>query len=163
MSAILTEPLYHAELIDGVEVAKPLPKKLHAVIQSYVIRTLGSRVSASYQVLSELNVLCGVDRLVPDVTIAYRNAHYVDGDLADPAVFAVEIMSPGQTLSNIVDKAERICRAGAPLCWIIWPERRQSWILSQERFIEARNPLQVPLSEAEHIEVDLEEMWAELD
>ncbi|MBV8808436.1 MAG: Uma2 family endonuclease [Acidobacteriaceae bacterium] len=122
-----------------------------------------SRVPNSYQVLSELNVLCGADRLAPDVTIARRNARYVDGDLADPAVFAVEIMSPGQTLSNILDKAERICRAGTPICWIIWPEWRQSWLLGRERFVEATDPLWIRLSEGENIEIDLKEMSAELD
>lgn len=163
MSAVLTKPLYHAELIDGLEVVKPLAKKLHALIQSYLIGLFRLRVPKTYQVLSELNVLCSSDRLVPDVIIAHRDARYVDGDLADPPLFAVEIMSPGQSLSNIVDKAERICAAGTPRCWVIWPERRQSWLLSQEQFAEAADPLRIPLSEGEYIEAGLKEMWAELD
>ena len=34
MSAVLTEPIYHTELIDGREIQKPLPKNLHAFTQS---------------------------------------------------------------------------------------------------------------------------------
>ena len=34
MSTVLTGTAYHSELIDGREVEKPLPKLLHARIQS---------------------------------------------------------------------------------------------------------------------------------
>ena len=79
-----------------------------------------------YRVLSELNVLCGDDRLVPDITVARRNAKYRDGDLADPASLCIEIFSPGQTFSTLLDRAERLVKAGTPVCWLIWPERRQA-------------------------------------
>ncbi len=39
MSATLAPP-YHVELIDGVELQKPLPKKLHFLTQRFVLRLL---------------------------------------------------------------------------------------------------------------------------
>jgi hypothetical protein len=90
MSSVLTQAPYHTERIDGQEIEKPLPKKLHAIIQSYIMIAAAALLSrASYRVLAELNVLCGhdhQDRLVPDITIALRSATYLAGDLVDPAV-----------------------------------------------------------------------------
>ena len=167
MSSVLTESLYHVELIDGREVQKPLPKKFHAIIQSYLIAVLTARLpKRQYQVLSELNVLCGEDhrdRVVPDITVALRAAVYREGDLLGPAVLCVEILSRGQTLSTLLDRSERLLKAGTPLCWVIWPERRQAWTYAQEDLRVADETLIVPMNEGKTIEVSLAEMWAELD
>jgi Uma2 family endonuclease len=159
MSAILVDPAYHLERIDGREVQKPLPKKLHALVQSYLIRILSVNTQPNVRVLSELNVLCGDDRVIPDVTVVPRNARYIDGDLADPAILAVEILSPGQPLSILIDKAERLIKAGTPVCWIIWPERRQAWMFSVDALREAGETL----TAGNAIEVGLAAMWADLD
>jgi Uma2 family endonuclease len=107
-------------------------------------------------------VLCGKDRLVPDITIVEQSARYEDGDLADPPILAVEIMSPGQTLSQLLDRCERLQKAGTPQCWIVWPERRQAWTYTPGSFAEASERLAAALGEGS-IEVSLAEMWAELD
>ena len=138
---------------------------LHAIIQTYLIRALSSSLPDGLEVLSELNVLCGrnhQDRLVPDVTVAARTAVYREGDLFDPAVLCIEILSPGQALSNLFDKAERLLAAGTPVCWIIWPESRQAWIYRQDAMHEATEYLSAE-SEDGRLEIRLAEMWAELD
>ena len=164
MSTVLVEPQYHMELIDGREIQKPLPKNRHAFIQSYLVQWFGRELPKRFRSASELNVLCGPDRLVPDVTVMARNARYDDGDLADPAVLAVEILSPGQTVANLFDKAGRLVKAGTPVCWVIWPERRKSWEYSASDLVEAKDFLTAPLPEAnEPLAVPLAEMWAELD
>ncbi len=165
MSTVLAHTPYHSELIDGREIEKPLPKKLHAIIQSYLIHALGSSLPEALRVLNELNVLCGrnhEDRLVPDVTVAARNAAYRDGDLLDPAILCVEILSPGQALSSLFDRAERLIAAGTPVCWIIWPERRQAWIYRQDAMHEAVERLSADPEHGE-LAISLAEMWAELD
>jgi Uma2 family endonuclease len=164
MSTVLTQPAYHLELIDGREIQKALPKLLHAIIQSYLIRVLSTQFSEQkYRVLSELNVLCGEDRLVPDITVAGRNAKYRDGDLADPALLCIEIFSPGQTFSTLLDRAERLLKAGTPACWLVWPERRQAWTFTAEKLREATEVLSAPRGDEDSIEVNVAEMWAELD
>ncbi|HEY1947781.1 MAG TPA: Uma2 family endonuclease [Bryobacteraceae bacterium] len=159
MSTILIDPAYHLERIDGREVQKPLPKKLHAFVQSYLIRILSGKAQPNVRVLPELNVLCGDDRVIPDVTVVRRNARYIDGDLADPAILAVEILSPDQPLSILIDKAERLIKAGTPMCWIIWPERRQAWMFSVDALREAGETL----TAGNAIEISVAAMWADLD
>lgn len=162
MSTAVT-PGYHLELIDGREIEKPLPKKLHVFVQTYLASVLARDLPRAYRAGSELNVLCGADRLVPDVTVMKRDAKYIDGDLADPAVFAVEILSPSQTVGQLFDKADRLVRAGALMCWIIWPEKRRAWIYSADDVVEAREVLVVQLPCGNRIEIPLDAVWAELD
>ncbi len=163
MSTVLVQPTYHVELIDGREVQKPLPKLKHARIQTYLIRKLGNDLSRTYEALSELNVLCGEDRLTPDVTVSRRDARYENENLAEPAVFCVEILSPGQRLAELFDKADRLLKAGTPLCWIVWPERRKAWMYSIDDLQEATTHLKAPLPEGGVLEVELAAMWGELD
>lgn len=163
MSTVATEPVYHLERIDGREIQKPLPKKLHFLIEGFLVAVLRRELSRRYQAGPELNVLCGEDRLVPDVSVVQRNARYEDGDLADPPQLAIEIMSPGQTVGQLFDKADRLVRAGTPVCWVIWPERRQAWMYSADHMTEANETLTASLSDGSQIEVKLAEMWAELD
>jgi len=169
MSIALTDAVYHRELIDGREIQKPLPKNLHAFIQTYLLQWFGRELPKQYRVASELNVICGSDRLVPDVILTTRNAHYVDGDLVDPPLLAVEIMSPGQTLSDLLNKCERMLATGTPICWVIWPERREAWTYTRDEALrEATRILSVALpnsasgSEVEYLRIPLAEMWAEL-
>ncbi len=167
MSAILAESLYRVERIDGREVEKPMPKKLHAIIQAYLIAALSANLlKRKYQVLSELNVLCGAehrDRVIPDVTVALRTAEYREGDLFDPALFCVEILSPGQSFSSLLDKAERLLQGGTPVCWIIWPERRQAWVYRKDDLHEAAAALKPELPDGDSVEIATAEMWAELE
>ena len=163
MSTVLVQPTYHVELIDGREVQKPLPRLKHARIQTYLIRKLGNDLGRTYEALSELNVLCGEDRLTPDVTVSRRDARYENENLADPAVFCVEILSPGQRLAELFDKADRLLKTGTPLCWIIWPERRKAWMYSANDLEEAKTHLRAPLHEDSSVEVELAAMWGELD
>ena len=162
-SPLVVSPTYHVELIDGREIEKPLPKKLHTFIQVFLVMRLGAIVSQGFRIASELNVLCGPDRLVPDVMIIRRGAKYHDGDLEDPPALAVEILSPGQTIGALFDKAARIVAAGAPSCWVIWPERQRAWIYSSYDLIEASESLTARLAENETVTIPLNDLWASLD
>ncbi len=165
MSPVLADAEYHLELIDGLEIQKCLPRKLHAGIQSYLIRALGAKLPDFLEVLGELNVLCGEnqqDRVVPDLTVVRLDATYHDDDLFGPAILCVEIMSPGQMLSSLLDKSERILKGGTPLCWVIWPERCQAWMYGPDGLIEAAQLLFAD-GPADRLEINLAEMWAKLD
>ncbi len=162
MSTVVVEPAYHTELIDGHEIEKPLPKNLHAFIQTFLAAAFSTRLPRRYRAATELNVLCGPDRVVPDITVMERSARYENGDLADPPTLVVEIMSPGQTLSDLLDRCERLQKAGTPQCWLIWPEKRQAWTYAPGSFHEATEILTVSLDQTV-IEISLTEMWSELD
>lgn len=129
MGALSTKFEYHVERIHGEEIQKPLPKLLHAIVQTRLIVALAQLIeSVRFQVLTELDVLIGGgDWIVPDVTVAAKNASYDNGMLAGPAVLAIEIMSPGQTIGQLFDKCELLHAAGTKHCWVLWPAKRTAW------------------------------------
>ncbi len=168
MSAVSTIPQYHVELINGREIEKPLPKKLHVFIQWYLIVELTRQLSPQYRALPELNILTGGktpdgrrEYIVPDVTVVAVGAKYEEGDLAEPPVWGVEILSPGQTIGDLFIRAERLLALGCPLVWVIWPEKRRAWEYRSD-VEEQRVELTGRLPNGEEIRVPLAEMWATL-
>lgn len=52
------------------------------------------------------------------------------------ASLCVEIMSPGQTLSDMISKCERLIAGGCPMCWLIWPAKRLAYTFSDSVGLE---------------------------
>ncbi len=130
MSTAPTACDYQVELIDGQEIQKPLPKTLHGIVQARLIVEL-SRWTGQLNLIvsSEQDVLCGPDRLIPDVTVASANGPFENGSMKSENLdLAVEIMSPGQTFLDMLGKCERLVLTGTRMCWIIWPKRRKAWV-----------------------------------
>jgi Uma2 family endonuclease len=122
---------YHVELIAGREVPKPLPKRLHWIIQARIFRELLKwEGSLDVEVGTEVDILCGPahdERLIPDVAVVSKNGQYRDGVLVSGAILAVEIMSPGQTIGQLFDKCEKLHAADTRDCWVLWPKKRAAW------------------------------------
>ncbi len=124
---VLVDSAYHTELIDGLEVEKPLPKRLHGMLQAFITAWLLRHLPQTLDVMTELNVICGADRLIPDIVVARGSAVYVNEDLAEAPLLVVEILSPGQTISEMLDRCTRLLRFGTGTCWIIDPVKRKAW------------------------------------
>lgn len=170
MSTVLTTPQYHVELIDGREVEKPLPKKLHVRIQKYLIVELTRQLPHRYEVLPELNILTGGrtpegrrEYIVPDLTVVAAGMKYEDGDLAESPIWGVEILSPGQAIDDLFVRAGRLLKLGSPLAWVIWPEKRKAWEYRPDDLIQKQDAFLGELPTGEEIRVELAPMWAELD
>ena len=162
---------YHVELIDGREIEKPLPKKLHFFIQRYLVLVLTRLLPPQLAAGSELNVLTGGrtmdgrgEYVVPDVVVVDLDARYEDGDLAEPPILAVEILSPGQTIGDMFMRAERLLKLGTPRVWVIWPEKRKAWEYSGlPSSFELKEMTDVLSMFGMEVEIRLADMWAELD
>ncbi len=132
---------YTVELIDGEEREKVVPKRLHQRIQRYLMYLFKDLLQFGWEAMSEQNVLTGKimpdgrrEYVVPDVIVAPTSAKYVEGGLAEPPGLAVEILSPGQTIGDMFNRAQRLVNLGAPLVWVIWPERRRVWEFAEGSF-----------------------------
>ncbi len=163
MSAVLTQPVYHEELIDGEKVQKALPKRPHIRLQKYLTSFLDKQLPEFLEALPELNVIVESDRLIPDITVAYRKARYIEDDLADAPLLAIEILSPGQTLSGMMNKCERLLNAGVPSCWIFWPEREKAWEYTGRDLVEITPDYKLTLEDEAGIiailALNLDDMW----
>lgn len=128
MGAVSQKFEYHVEKIHGQEIQKPLPKRLHWIVQARIFRELLKWEGAlQIDVGAEVDLLCGDDRLIPDVAVVKKNAQYHDGVVIGGAELAVEIMSPGQTIGQLFDKCEILHAGGTKHCWVIWPAKRTAW------------------------------------
>lgn len=170
MSTVLTTPQYHVELIDGREVEKPLPKHLHAMCQTFVAEELNHAFQRQYRAVSELNILTGGrtpegrrEYIVPDITVMAPGMRYEDGDLAESPLWAVEILSPGQTIDDVFVRAGRLLKLGCPLTWVIWPEKRQAWEYRPNDLTEKFDALTGELPDGTQVRVELAEMWEEMN
>lgn len=166
MSVVTTGPVYHRELIDGREIEKPLPKKLHFLVQRFLLLLLSRELPSRYLAGPELNILTGGkitdgrrEYIVPDLVVIERSARFEDGDLAEPPLWAVEILSPGHTIGDLFIRAERLLKLGCPLVWVIWPEKRKAWEYTPGDLQEAGSTL----TASNQIQVPLSQMWADLD
>ena len=178
MSALLQtapEPgyRYHVELIDGREVEKPMPKNLHTWIQVYLIVTLAKMLPQAFEPLSELNVLTGAytadgrrEYICPDVQVASKTAKYEEGMLAEPPLLGVEILSPGQTITELFGRADRLVKLGTANVWVIWPEKRRAWEVGAALIDETTTNLSMrlpPGTDPEYVKIHLADMWKVLD
>lgn len=164
---------YHIELVDGLEIEKPMPKKLHTWIQVFLIQTLGRLLPEAFEALSEQDLLTGEQTadgrrgwICPDVQVAPKTARYDDGMLAEPPILGVEILSPGQTITHLFVRADRLVKASAQNVWVIWPEKRRAWMVGAGLIDEARDNLTFSLSAGstpEYVNISVGEMWKVLD
>ena len=117
----------------GAAVRKSMPTALHGIVQ-LVISMLLER--AGWNTASEvrLKVISEVEP-VPDV-IAVRGKFKGRYPTAAPAL-CIEIMSPRDTLAKTLDKAKHYISWGSQCVWIIDPEKRTAWTLSQQGAPEA--------------------------
>jgi Uma2 family endonuclease len=142
-----------------------LPNKRHAIIQNFLLIRFAQLLPKSYRSLPELNVLCGADRIVPDITVFRRGASFIDGDLANPPALVIEIASPGQTSDDLKDKCFRLVRSHPSAeCWIILPEKRQAGrIFGQTVDLPLETEAITSNNLPDGLSVSLAEMWAALD
>ncbi len=124
------------EVLEAAEECKPLPKRLHSIVQQRIIALLVRELGLDVA-LPELAVgVLDAERkqIVPDVVVVHPGAQYERGVLTNGAVAAVEIMSPEQSFAGMVDKCERMLISGiVPVCWLLWPEHTAAYTFDLRR------------------------------
>jgi len=112
----------------GKAVQKTMPTTLHGVVQ-FLIATLLERARWNTSTEVCLKIVPNVEP-VPDV-IAVRGKLERPYPTAAPEL-CVEILSPGDPLVKVLEKARRYLSWGSECVWIIDPENRTAWTCSRE-------------------------------
>jgi len=126
------------ERVDARLVERPLPNEQHARIQYAVTTLLREQAKALHcDVLQEWTLDERPDSahnwMTPDVLVADKSApRAASGHLLPPAVLAVEVLSPDQTISAMRLKALRYFAWGVAHVWIIDPAARSAVTLSAD-------------------------------
>jgi Uma2 family endonuclease len=117
-------------------IARPLPNEDHARVQLAITILLREQAKTlNYSVLQEWtldeNELPAHNWMTPDVLVGAKSAPRAEsGHLLPPAVLAVEILSPDQTVGEMRLKALRYFSWGVSYVWIIDPVAKSAVTLS---------------------------------
>ncbi len=123
---------YRYELLKGVLLRMPPPRKSHARLVALLLRLLTPYCEANGlldQLLADSGYELGTAGmapivLAPDVSIA-RTTNLSDTTYdSDAPLLAVEVVSPLQSRPLMQDKAELYLASGTALVWVVWPESR---------------------------------------
>lgn len=101
---------------------------------------------------------------MPNLVVVRENARYEGGILVEPPELVVEVVSPGQTLDDLIAKCQMFARFGVRHGWAIWPERRQAaMIASDASVVRADDPRDVlRTSTAPQVALSLSGLFAQL-
>lgn len=105
-----------------IERNKPMPSFNHSIIQANLVTELRVRYKNKYRIASELSLDLANWPSVPDISIYPKKPLDLRNDLTtvtEPPLCAVEIISPSQSLSELIVKAEEYFRHGVRSCWIV--------------------------------------------
>jgi Uma2 family endonuclease len=129
------------EYIDGKVVRKVAPKRSHSVLATLLCtHMIGySRPRKLGLVYIELRCTFGGRSLVPDLCFIPRGRipRGPDGDPVDDIFFApdlvIEMISPGQTVKNLLARLTWCVRNGVRLAWLIQPSKRRVFLVRSDR------------------------------
>ena len=116
-----------------IERGKPMPSKNHAILENRLVRTLGNKYEGKYDILPELSFEFKTGRKTPDVAILpVLEANWLDDEIrmTEPPLGVIEILSPSQSLQEILDKLPDYFEAGVQSCWMVVPPLRMIHVFS---------------------------------
>ena len=101
---------------------KPIPSLNHSVVQLNLGSELRSRYKNKYRVASELSLDLSDWPSVPDICIFPKMPLDLQNDvtaMTEAPLCTVEIISPSQSLTELVTKARDYFNHGVKSCWIV--------------------------------------------
>ena len=107
-----------------MERGKPMPSLNHGIIQTNTAVALTTRYRSTFRFSSETSLDLGDWPSTPDILIFPPAPLDLKADkikVKEPPLGVIEILSPTQSLNDLVEKADQYFAAGVKSCWIIIP------------------------------------------
>ena len=142
---------------------KPMPSKVHAYIQLNIGFELKSRYKDRFTFLSELSLNLDGWWSVPDLSIYSKMAIDVRQDeirVTTPPLCAIEIISPMQSLQELIDKAKAYFEHGVQSCWLVLPGLRSIYVFSSFDEFQTFTHTDTLLDDTLKISIPLAEVFA---
>jgi Uma2 family endonuclease len=123
----LEETKPYLEYACGEAFEKPMPNRLHAVVQRYLILVLAPFLDSTGlgEVFPEFRCIFGPPgrerAYVPDLTVVTRERLTADLYLRTAPDLAIEVLSPDQHTARFLDKVQFYLLNGVRLVWVIDP------------------------------------------
>ncbi len=150
------------DYLEGEVRERNLGDQLHSIVQAFFTgvfrvnsRTWGVRA------LPEMRVQVRLERYrVPDVCVIGRQTAF-ERILTRPPLLCIEVLSPGDSLSELQERVDDYAAMGVQHIWAVDPMRRRAYIASAAGFVQPQG--RELIIEGTPIRVSLDELFAELD
>lgn len=115
------------EYADGVAIQKPMPKTRHSILQKRLLSEVDNQ-SDDYTALPELRCTFGGRSVVPDIAVIAWNRIQVnevgepEDNFTEAPDWTIEILSPEQKATRVIDNILHCLRHGCKLGWMIDPD-----------------------------------------
>lgn len=116
-----------------LERGKPMPSKLHGYVQLRIGTMLEVGYGERFTLFSELNLDLNQWESVPDLCIYPKMKIDFSEDeirVTEPPLAAIEILSPTQSLQELIDKAKKYFAKGVGSCWLVIPVLKNIYVFS---------------------------------
>jgi Uma2 family endonuclease len=115
------------------ERGKPMPSLNHAVLQRNLLFSLIPFIE-KYELLPEISIKIDDWGATPDIGIFEKQNIDFKHDVIKldfVPLCAIEILSPTQSLSELIDKSEQFFLKGAKSYWLVLPQLENIYVFSQ--------------------------------
>ena len=115
-----------------IERNKPMPSLNHSLIQSNLIMELAI-YRQKYSIASELSLDLTDWPSVPDLSFLPKKSMDLKNDvtaITEPPLGVIEIISPSQSLNELVLKADKYFEHGVQSCWLVLPTLGNIYVFS---------------------------------
>lgn len=127
------ETEYH---IDSEEEDDEMPPRIHGYLQFQILLLLKELLKDGFKPSPPVTFKGVTQRYTPDVSIYHAAPiRLLTNPASDeiPPLLAIEIISPGQTISAMVKKCEGMIASGVEECWIVEPANESITVCTKER------------------------------
>jgi len=112
-----------------------MPTMIHGELQLMLLRLLMQCLKAEFRVLPPVTFQGVGRKFTPDVVVYPKDYRQVPESslVLEPPLLAVEIISPGQTMRDMVNKCQGMVASGVEECWIVEPANETVTVCTAER------------------------------
>lgn len=141
---------------------KPMPSKLHSIVQANVVFELKTLYPSHFDVFSELTLDFVEGDVVPDISLFSKGAlSFIEDEIRVnmPPLLAIEILSPTQALQELLTKSSRYFQNGVQSYWLVIPPLRSIHVFSSPQDYEVFKKKDVLNDQILSIQVDLTKIF----
>jgi Uma2 family endonuclease len=145
------------------ERGKPMPSEVHGYVQSKLILRIGSAYEDQYDLFSELSLDLNDWSSVPDIAVyPKRKMNFREDriEVTTPPLCAIEILSPSQSLQELVNKASNYFQHGVKSCWLVLPSLENIYVFSSPESYNIFRSTQTLSDPALGIELELSKVFS---
>ncbi len=146
-----------------LERGKPAPTKIHGYVEAKLIANIGIGYADRYNLFCELSLNLNSWKSVPDITLyPKRKMNFREDrtEVTTPPLCAIEILSPSQSLQELVNKASNYFQYGVKSCWLVIPSLENIYVFSSPEHYNIFRSNQTLSDAALGIELELSKIFS---